>query len=136
MIGWKNFWKQYSITKIVYPNSRFLQNKQKINNYTRAYKAANRDKDRVWQRQWRHKITVGKYLELLATSGGLCGICATRFCEEGAKGLRPHVDHNHATGEIRGLLCGYCNWMLGNAKDNPDTLEAGSRYLRGLRGPA
>ena len=41
----------------------------------------------------------------------------------------PHVDHDHITGKIRGLLCVNCNTILGRAKDSVFILEAGKRYL-------
>ena len=40
-----------------------------------------------------------------------------------------HVDHCHATGRIRALLCGACNGMLGLAKDKPATLRAAADYI-------
>ena len=42
------------------------------------------------------------------------------------------VDHCHTTGKIRGLLCSDCNFMLGRAKDNINTLLKGVSYLQGL----
>lgn len=40
-----------------------------------------------------------------------------------------HVDHNHLTDKVRGLLCFKCNAMLGLAEDNCDTLFAAIKYL-------
>jgi hypothetical protein len=39
------------------------------------------------------------------------------------------VDHNHATGEIRGLLCANCNKGIGNLGDSPDRLLVAAGYL-------
>ena len=41
------------------------------------------------------------------------------------------VDHNHETGEVRGLLCNNCNAMLGLAADNPIILLKAIQYLKG-----
>lgn len=43
----------------------------------------------------------------------------------------PHVDHDHDTAKVRGLLCINCNSMLGYALDNPKRLELGIKYLEG-----
>jgi len=40
------------------------------------------------------------------------------------------VDHNHSTNQIRGLLCSWCNRMIGYAKDDPDLLIKASEYLK------
>jgi hypothetical protein len=40
-----------------------------------------------------------------------------------------NIDHDHQTGKVRGLLCGFCNSLLGYAKDDPATLESAIRYL-------
>ena len=41
----------------------------------------------------------------------------------------PHVDHDHITGKVRGLLCGSCNRALGLIKDNLETLVRLQKYL-------
>jgi transcription elongation factor Elf1 len=53
--------------------------------------------------------------------------CATCGEEESGRGL--FVDHDHETGEVRGLLCQNCNTALGMAKDNVETLKNMIRYL-------
>jgi hypothetical protein len=41
------------------------------------------------------------------------------------------VDHDHVTGQVRGLLCHHCNLVLGHAKDNTETLNRLKNYLQG-----
>ena len=42
----------------------------------------------------------------------------------------PHIDHNHYTGAVRGLLCNPCNLALGHAKDMTLTLTRLASYLK------
>jgi hypothetical protein len=58
------------------------------------------------------------------TPGPACDICLRPFT------ATPHYDHNHATGEFRGWLCGPCNKALGLFQDLPDNLLAAASYLR------
>jgi len=41
----------------------------------------------------------------------------------------PNIDHCHLTNKVRGTLCGYCNNLLGRAKDDIDILESAISYL-------
>ena len=63
---------------------------------------------------------------MLEEQGGACAIC--RSTSPGGKG-RFHVDHDHVTQEIRGLLCHGCNTTLGQVKDSPAALRAAAEYL-------
>ena len=54
------------------------------------------------------------------------GIC--ECCGDIVK--RRVVDHCHTTGRIRGSLCHHCNVMLGFAKDSPERLMLGAKYLQ------
>jgi len=74
----------------------------------------------------RFGLTPAEYDALVAQSDGLCGIC--RKPETRAR--RIALDHDHATGEIRGFLCSGCNLLLGNAKDSIDLLEQAIQYLK------
>ena len=53
-----------------------------------------------------------------------CQICDVSF-----KDAKSHVDHDHQTGEVRGVLCQRCNHLLGNAKDNVQILQNAIKYL-------
>lgn len=65
-----------------------------------------------------------EYSTLMAAQGGKCAICRSS-CPRG----RLSVDHNHETGEIRGLLCRDCNRALGIFRDDPDRLRKAAEYL-------
>ena len=67
----------------------------------------------------------GEYELLLAFQGGKCALC--RRATGATKKLA--VDHNHSTGQPRGLLCGPCNQMLGHGRDSTDFFERVIAYL-------
>ncbi len=71
----------------------------------------------------RYGITLAQYDAMAEAQDGRCAICG----EQPEKRLR--VDHDHATGVIRELLCNHCNVALAQARDNPDLLRAMIAYL-------
>jgi hypothetical protein len=58
---------------------------------------------------------------------GACAICERPFTKT------PHVDHDHATGAVRALLCDGCNVGLGRFQDDPERMEAAAAYIRSHR---
>jgi len=77
-------------------------------------------------------MALEQYDAMLRAQHGFCAICQLPETKRGRSGavLRLHVDHDHATGTIRGLLCRDCNIMLGIARDSTIRLEAAADYLR------
>lgn len=72
----------------------------------------------------RYNLTVDEYAELLRISK--CQICGNET--PGGHG-EWHIDHNHETGKVRGILCSSCNLGLGHFKDNMANLERAIAYL-------
>jgi hypothetical protein len=68
-----------------------------------------------------------EYVNLLASQSYQCAICQTPAMK--FEQLLS-VDHHHATGQVRGLLCNHCNIGLGNFKEDVSYLEAAIEYLK------
>ena len=71
-------------------------------------------------------LTVDEYDKMLENQQGKCAICG------GGREKQKYsfsVDHCHATGKIRGILCSNCNAGLGFFKDNPQSLTNAITYL-------
>ncbi|AZM51824.1 recombination endonuclease VII [Streptomyces sp. WAC 01529] len=103
----------------------------------RAVKKRRREAAHELAVQNTYGLAAGDYAKLYRLQGGRCAICrratgATR---------RLSVDHDHASGAVRGLLCRPCNSMLGHARDELDFFIRAHHYLfnppaRRLRGDA
>lgn len=79
---------------------------------------------RIWET---YGITEREYWEIYEHQGAVCYICRRAT---GAR-KRLSVDHCHATGVVRGLLCTSCNRnVLGHLRDDPAALERAADYLR------
>jgi hypothetical protein len=74
-------------------------------------------------------ITADEFDAMLAAQGGVCIICAG----EPNPGAVWHLDHDHVTGEIRGITCIDCNHGMGKLRDDPDLLERAAAYIRAHR---
>lgn len=142
------------------------QQKEHHNAYMRARYAANPEKARAYQREWKNKkyaedpeyrarvlaknkirvtqrsdeyklvtrlkrysMTVSNYLALYDAQSGCCGICAEPFNSPYSRSVQ--IDHDHATGKIRGLLCSDCNTSLGKFGDDLEGIMRAVRYLEG-----
>ena len=103
-----------------------LKNKDKKNACSRAWHKKNPDKVKDKKLRYCFGITLNDYNEMFAQQNGCCLICGIHQTEL-KKTL--HVDHNHETGKVRGLLCHNCNHGIGFFKDNPAFLTNAIDYL-------
>jgi hypothetical protein len=67
------------------------------------------------------------YQEMLDGQGGRCKICG--YDKPRGRYDNFSVDHDHKTGEIRGLLCAFCNTGIGQFQDSPSLLRKAATYL-------
>jgi len=75
-------------------------------------------------------ITIDRYNEMLAEQDGCCAICGKEENNEiRGRTLSLAVDHDHATGAVRALLCSACNTALGLFRDDKALLNAAVAYL-------
>ncbi len=72
-------------------------------------------------------ITTKEYQDIWEIQGGLCAVCKRPESENNGKKLA--VDHNHTTGNIRGLLCLACNTAIGSLKDSKELVKKAFEYL-------
>jgi hypothetical protein len=66
-----------------------------------------------------------EYIAMYEKQQGLCAICKKEPTTK--RGL--HIDHNHKTGTVRGLLCHSCNVGIGNFMDDPGLLISAIEYI-------
>src|SRR6185295_2159188 len=71
----------------------------------------------------RYGLSATQYEAMLREQNSRCVICQKIM-------NRPHVDHNHKTNEVRGILCAPCNMYIGHIKENPEVLERAIDYLK------
>ena len=106
---------------------------QRVAHYERTsdWKRRNPEKAAAIQRRASLKRLYGiapeEYDILLEEQGGACAVCGIS-AEDKPRPLA--VDHDHETGEIRGLLCDACNLGIGCLQDSPALLESALTYLQ------
>lgn len=87
-------------------------------------------RDAAWERRLMetYGITAQMYWAIYKFQGGVCYICRRA---KGTGRRKLSVDHCHATGFVRGLLCGPCNRdVVGHLRDEPEAFDRGAAYLR------
>jgi hypothetical protein len=127
--------------KRVLPIAQFYRNKTKplphlgacrecVNAEYKRHRAAHPERFRRYERtqnlKRKYGITIKQFEAMLAAQGGTCAVCAGPPL---GKGNQYHVDHDHRTGRIRGILCHKCNVALGLVSDSPLHLRALIAYL-------
>lgn len=80
------------------------------------------------QIRYKFNITSDRYLQMLKNQNWKCKICFKNFnLDNGDR--RPHIDHCHESGKIRGLLCHHCNIGIGMLSHDVNKLKNAIFYL-------
>jgi hypothetical protein len=102
------------------------QRKEYLREHRKAFPKAWKDTD--LRRQY--GIGLGDFSAMVAIQDNKCAICGvpeTHIRAGKVKALA--VDHDHATGQIRQLLCSDCNTAIGKMRDDPQRLRAAADYI-------
>jgi hypothetical protein len=118
-------------------NPKFLARQQhNARSWAKKFRERKRDSDKKWLAKQdknyrrgislhsRFGITLDDYDRMFRHQNGVCAICQ----KPSKRNL--HIDHEHNTGKIRGLLCFRCNWGLSFFQENTDLLSRASNYVQ------
>lgn len=79
-------------------------------------------KQRVYHYNTYFHLTLDEVQKIVDYQHGCCAMCGRPL-------PKPHIDHSHVDGLVRGALCWPCNRLLGLAHDNPELLNQALSYL-------
>lgn len=95
------------------------KNREKYNEWAKEYHHKNKhlweSRTRGWQIKCKYNITEEDYQRMFNEQVGVCKICGRPPHGHGKnkRSIVLHIDHDHSTNEVRGLLCSRCNGALG-----------------------
>lgn len=120
--------------KKAYNRKYYIQHRKEFLDYQKDYRRNNINKIKIAQKKYREDgLLVKKYgingkqfKELCKKQNNACAICET---PRRKLSRELHVDHDHSTGKVRGLLCNTCNRALGYFYDSIKNLKSAQRYL-------
>ena len=114
-------------------------NREKILARSKLWRKKNPDKVRKYQsdlekykmvkRCYRHSITKDIFKEMIKQCNNRCSICGILFTME-KQSNSPHIDHDHKTKRVRGILCSKCNTAIGFFNDDISVLDSAISYLK------
>lgn len=106
--------------------TRCMKYPEKVKLQKQQYYKNNIDRQAGYKLLSTYGVTLDQYNEKLKTQNNVCAVCL----KECSSGRKLSVDHNHETGQIRGLLCLNCNRAIGNLKDNLNIINNMANYLK------
>lgn len=105
--------------------------------YRRRNKIEVKERTRFWRIQTEYGLSKTDFMSLYEQQHGCCAICKTpiKILDDfSSVSDIARVDHNHTTGEVRGLLCHGCNAAIGLFKENTTAIRLAAEYLEKYNG--
>lgn len=109
-----------------------ISGKKRASKYQSQYRQRHPDRVAAYRFKAAYGMASGEYEAMRDAQGDLCAICRRPEVVLNKTTLAPRrlaVDHCHATGKVRALLCSQCNGGLGNFSDDIDRMKAAIAYL-------
>lgn len=98
--------------------------------YKLDWQRANPEKRSEHGRKYYYNITNAQFVALFDAQDRRCAICKT----DAPQSKKPwHLDHDHETGRLRGILCHFCNCAIGWADDDATIPRSAAEYLEAAR---
>ena len=101
----------------------YLRNREEIMSKSAEYKRHNPGRVKAYILKQKYKLTPEERAQMINDQGGCCEICGV------FQGEKLEIDHNHATGKVRAMLCRNCNSGLGFFLDSYELLSIARSYL-------
>lgn len=115
-----------NICNNIKPKKAFKKRKRNKSGVTSACKGCLKTRHREKKLKYTYGLSIDDFNKLYEYQGGKCAICKINL-EKGTNDCS--VDHNHESGNVRGLLCNRCNRAIGMLKDSKVVLYSAIRYL-------
>src|SRR6202453_4619641 len=105
--------------------------KEYAKRYQREYRQLHPDRVKKYEMKRYFGLPPGEHEAMVEAQSGVCAICllAETACDSKGKARSLAVDHDHKTGNVRGLLCSNCHTSLGGFKDSPTFLRCAANYV-------
>lgn len=109
--------------EVVKPHGEWSRNSSSSDGFATYCRQCRAAESRARHLKRKYGMTEADRDELTASQMGVCCICLSSSAE--------HVDHDHETGRVRGVLCFSCNAALGQFKERPEVMSRAISYLEG-----
>jgi 5-methylcytosine-specific restriction endonuclease McrA len=132
----KNYYEANKPRLLAHQHAYYQRTKAARKEQAKTYRGKNPDAIRDRRLQRYYGITSADYDLLYDVQGGLCAVCRRPDTSKARRATPEQlaVDHNHDTGEVRGLLCTNCNLALGHLQDDPLRIAALLEYVEQRNG--